>query len=209
MTAGWLSAERSVSSSPRTLSIVAVAAVTVLSMAGLLGEALAHSQPSTCEFLAPDDRAACESYRPDTTRSASLPVAVAHVAPEHSLEPPVVIDCAEFDDDGNFVRYIRCPYTAEWWRTLVERYFPASRVEQALSVMGCESGGNPDATNSRSGAAGLFQHLPRYWEGRSTSAGWGGADIYNPQANIAVAAWLAADGASKGLTYWHHWVCKP
>lgn len=88
---------------------------------------------------------------------------------------------------------------AEGWRSLVETYFPAGQVELALVVIGCESGGDPGATNRSSGAAGLFQHMPSYWPERSKAAGFGGADIYDPDANVGVAAWLVrVDG-------WGHW----
>lgn len=92
----------------------------------------------------------------------------------------------------------------EAWRPLVEVFFEASDVDRALRVMACESTGDPAAVNTRSGAAGLFQHLPRFWEERSALAGWGGSDPLDPVANVAVAAWLASDDAIGG---WHHWVC--
>jgi hypothetical protein len=90
----------------------------------------------------------------------------------------------------------------EQWRPLVERYFAADQVERALRVMSCESGGSPTAANGSSSARGLFQHLGRYWESRSAAAGWAGASIFDPEANIAVAAWLQRSGG------WGHWVCK-
>ena len=91
------------------------------------------------------------------------------------------------------------PAAVEAWRPLVEAHFPASEVDRALDVMWCESRGDADATNPSSGAAGLFQHIPRYWAERSVPAGFPGADIYDPEANVGVAAWLVAvDG-------WKHW----
>lgn len=92
------------------------------------------------------------------------------------------------------------PAGTEGWVSLVEAFFAPEDVEQALMVMWCESRGNPDATNSSSGAAGLFQHLPQYWEQRSADAGWAGADIYDPTANVGVAAWLVYSGGG-----WSHW----
>ena len=86
----------------------------------------------------------------------------------------------------------------EQWRSLVSAYF-GDQTENALCVMLHESGGNPNATNRSSGAAGLFQHLPNYWAERSAKAGWAGADIYDPTANVAVAAWLQSTGG------WGHW----
>lgn len=96
------------------------------------------------------------------------------------------------------------PTTVEPWRNLVSAYFDAAHVDAALRVLWCESRGDPTATHPRSGAAGLFQHLPKYWADRSARAGWSGADIYNPEANVAVAAWLSRRGAS-----WSHWTCQP
>ncbi|MGI8822658.1 MAG: transglycosylase SLT domain-containing protein [Acidimicrobiia bacterium] len=93
----------------------------------------------------------------------------------------------------------------EQWRPLVEVYWPADLVEDALSVMDCESGGDPDALNPVSGASGLFQFLPSTWTTSSTSAGWAGADVFDGEANIAVAAWLSAASTSP----WDQWACKP
>jgi len=90
----------------------------------------------------------------------------------------------------------------EQWRPLVERYFQPEDVPWAMRVMACESGGNPLAKNPRSSASGLFQHLARYWDARSAKAGWAGASIWDPEANIAVAAWLYYVGGPE------HWVCK-
>lgn len=88
----------------------------------------------------------------------------------------------------------------EQWRSLVAKYFAAGDVDHALSVIDCESkGGDPNTQHPRSHASGLFQHLPKYWAERSAAAGFSGADIFNPEANVAVAAWLAY---SEG---WYHW----
>ena len=92
--------------------------------------------------------------------------------------------------------------SVEQWRPLIERYFAPGDVATAMRVMNCETGGtgNPNSYNDRSGASGLFQHLPKYWAARSSGAGWGGADIMDPEANVAVAAWLARQS-------WFHWTC--
>jgi hypothetical protein len=88
----------------------------------------------------------------------------------------------------------------------VEQYWGAAgygdEVEYALMILNAESTGVPTAVNPRSRASGLFQHLPRYWEERSRAAGWAGADIFDPEANIAVAAWLRATSPQHG---WYHW----
>lgn len=106
------------------------------------------------------------------------------------------------------------PRSIEWrpsverWRGLVAAYFQPADVEHALAIIRCESVGDPDATNPSSGTAGLFQHRPRYWPERSSRAGWTGADIYDPEANVAVAAWLVYDsstGPDDPPPHWHHW----
>jgi len=94
---------------------------------------------------------------------------------------------------------------AEGWRPLVELYFPAHEVDRAIRVMECESKGDPKARNPRSGASGLFQHMPRYWPKRAAGAGFPGASVFEPEANIAAAAYLIYDQPGGG---WKHWVCK-
>ncbi len=86
------------------------------------------------------------------------------------------------------------------WRSLVETYFRAGDVARALRIMRCESGGNPQAKNPGSSASGLFQHLGKYWPARSSAAGYAGASIFNPTANVAVAAWLRDQRGG-----WRHW----
>ena len=99
----------------------------------------------------------------------------------------------------------------ERWRPLVQQYFPSELVDQALAVMYCESGGYPDAVNSHSGASGLFQFLKGTWAIASVRGGFGGYSRFDPEANIASAAWLVdysirthhPGGA------WGHWSCRP
>lgn len=93
----------------------------------------------------------------------------------------------------------------EGWRPLVEEFFRPGDVDRAIRVMACESLGDPNARNPRSGASGLFQHIPSYWPERSASAGYGGASIFDPEANVAVAAWMIYEYPGGG---WQHWVCK-
>lgn len=99
----------------------------------------------------------------------------------------------------------------ESWRSLVERYFTADRVEEALGVMWCESRGNPDAIHPDSGATGLFQFLAGTWTFSSAGAGFGGASRYDAEANIAAAAWLVDYSIRTGHPggAWGHWVCQP
>lgn len=91
----------------------------------------------------------------------------------------------------------------EQWRTLVEATFPADRVEWAMRVMACESGGNPLAQHPGSRASGLFQFLPSTWERIiRPNLGFTAEQVWDPASNIAAATWLlATEGAGQ-------WVCK-
>ena len=93
--------------------------------------------------------------------------------------------------------------SVEQWRPLVAAYFRPGDVDRAMRIMSCESGGNPNAKNPGSSASGLFQHLGKYWTGRSAAAGFLGASIFNPTANVATAAWLRDQKGG-----WGHWVCR-
>lgn len=101
------------------------------------------------------------------------------------------------------VRRVSVPAGVEQWRPLVATYFRSEDVDRALRIMACESGGNPNAANPRSSARGLFQHLGKYWTRRSAAAGWAGASILDPTANVAVAAWLRDQPGG-----FSHWVCR-
>ena len=91
----------------------------------------------------------------------------------------------------------------EQWRSLVAQWFRPEDVDRALRIMACESGGNPNAKNPGSSASGLFQHLGKYWTARSAAAGFTGASIFDPTANVATAAWLRDQRGG-----WLHWVCR-
>lgn len=92
------------------------------------------------------------------------------------------------------------PQNVEVWRPLVATYFAPEDVSRALSVISCESSGDPNAKNPTSSARGLFQHLGRFWPERSVKAGVPGADIFDPVANTIVASWLVYEGGG-----WSHW----
>lgn len=88
-------------------------------------------------------------------------------------------------------------------RTIIALFFAPEDVDLAVRVSYCESRWDPGATNRSSGAAGLFQQIPRFWAERATAAGWAGADIYDAEANTAVSAWLVYDGGG-----WTHWAAS-
>ncbi len=108
-------------------------------------------------------------------------------------------------------RKYRWTGSVEQWRPLVEQYFPAERVQEAMRVMACESGGNPNAKNPTSTATGLFQFLTGTWAWSSVSAGWSGYSRLDPEANIAVAAWLVDRSVRTNHPggAWGHWECQP
>ena len=133
------------------------------------------------------------TWQAEPPRLLTIESLTTYLANRQVVEEPIVLPVQH--------RY-RNAVGVERWRSLVEKYFRPKDVEWALGVMSCESGGNPNAKNAHSSASGLFQHLARYWPERSVKAGWGGASIWDPEANIAVAAWLL-DKAGKGS-----WVCK-
>lgn len=95
----------------------------------------------------------------------------------------------------------------ERWRPLVAVYFAPELVEHALCIMDHESGGNPNADNPRSTAAGLFQFLRDTWNRVPVSITGGSYDsgrVYDPEANIAAAAWLQQRGSG-----WGQWTVAP
>ena len=100
------------------------------------------------------------------------------------------------------------PPAVEQWRSLVAQHFPANRVEEALRIMDCESNGDPNAYNPYSGASGLFQFLPSTWASTAPKAGYGGASVFDPEANTASAAWLAARYEQLDQYYWQAWSCR-
>jgi uncharacterized protein YraI len=73
-------------------------------------------------------------------------------------------------------------------------YAAAARYGQngdaLLAVASCESGLNPNAVNSSSGASGLFQFLPGTW----ATTPYANQSIFDPVANAEAAAWMWSVG---------------
>ncbi|HET9204066.1 MAG TPA: transglycosylase SLT domain-containing protein [Acidimicrobiia bacterium] len=88
-------------------------------------------------------------------------------------------------------------------RALAAKYFASEDVNRAVRVAWCESHFNPASTNLRTGAVGLFQHLPRYWEDRAENAGFPGAEPTDPEASTAAAAWAVYNEGG-----WDIFVCR-
>lgn len=89
-------------------------------------------------------------------------------------------------------------------RELVEAFFSPEDVSRAIRIAWCESSFNPESVNPVTGASGLFQHARETWASRSSAAGYPGADILDPEANVAVAAWMLYELPGG----WSHWQCQ-
>jgi soluble lytic murein transglycosylase-like protein len=70
----------------------------------------------------------------------------------------------------------------------------------ALRVAWCESRWDPRARNRWTGAAGLYQFVPRTWA--ATPQGQAGMSPYDAEANARAAAWLYARSGGRP------WVCR-
>ncbi len=144
--------------------------------------------------------------RPASTTTMPKPTTTTTTQPPPTTttttQPPTTTTTTEPPVEGG-------PRDVEEWRPLVAQYFPAERVDEALAVMHCESKGDPLAVNPSSGASGLFQFVPGTWGWASNLAGWEGANVFLPEANIAVAAWLVQDSVDRDKDAWLHWSCKP
>jgi len=136
------------------------------------------------------------SFSPPVTNYQNIdPAPIAESPPPQSPEP---------NPDTSFNANV------EQWRQSVGEAInsyggPSSDTNRFLRIMQCESMGQPNATNPSSGAAGLMQHLPQYWDARAASAGYSGYSAYDPIANINVSAWLIYQAPGGG---WQHWVCQ-
>lgn len=124
-----------------------------------------------------------------TTTTSTTPSTTTSTAP--SAWPPIPINSATMS-----------------WRPLLEQHFAADLVLDALVIIQCESAGNPDAVNPYSGASGLFQFMPGTWAVASVEAGVGSQSVFNGEANIVAASWLAEYYRSRGFDPWRPWSCR-
>jgi hypothetical protein len=99
--------------------------------------------------------------------------------------------------------------SVEVWRPIsteaLAYYDRLHELDRFLALMQCESGGIEDAVNPSSGATGLLQHLPQFWDARARVAVGGrfaGEPATNGEANIWVSAWLMYEATGGG---WQHW----
>jgi hypothetical protein len=94
------------------------------------------------------------------------------------------------------------------WRPLIEQHFAPDLVLDALVIVQCESLGDPDAVNPYSGASGLFQFIPGTWAVASVRAGVDGQSVFDPEANIIAASWLAEYYRARVGEPWRPWSCR-
>ncbi|MEG3586233.1 MAG: transglycosylase SLT domain-containing protein [Actinomycetota bacterium] len=154
-----------------------------------------------------------QPYTPNFVPKGDLITTVSSFSPPpptyQNIEPAPILENPPPQDPGPDpeIRYVD---DVEQWRqsvgTAINAYGgPSSDTNRFLRIMQCESMGQPNATNPSSGAAGLMQHLPQYWDARAASAGYSGYSAYDPIANINVSAWLIYQAPGGG---WQHWVCQ-
>jgi hypothetical protein len=140
--------------------------------------------------------------RREPTTTTTTPTTPGSTSPTTTTPAPTTTSGGGGGGSGNH------PPAVEQWRSLVQRFFPANRVEEALTVIDCESNGDPNAVNPYSGASGLFQFLPSTWATTAPGAGYAGYSVFDPEANIGSAAWLTNRYQELGYDYWHAWNCK-
>jgi uncharacterized Zn-binding protein involved in type VI secretion len=83
-------------------------------------------------------------------------------------------------------------------RELVSRYFPSGDVNRAVRMAWCTSRFDPDAIHPSNGTIGLFQLDPGTFAEAAQAAGLPEADIFDLEANTAVAAWIVYQGNGWG-----------
>jgi hypothetical protein len=152
-----------------------------------------------------EERRRQEERAPATTTPA--PPEEEEDAPSTTTPPPATPETTDGGGGGGGGDW-DFPPAVERWRSLVQVYFPVSRVDEALAVLQCESLGDADAYNPYSGASGLYQFLPSTWASSSPKAGFSGASAFDGEANIGTAAWLANRYEELGKGFWGPWSCR-
>lgn len=197
-------------------SAIVVGCATVFMLALTSQGARAHTPPP-----APEPAKWCQLLLPEDVTVLLEPVTVTGTADpnrDKACEEAIAELIAETHEDApDSQKPVRRPAAAprprtvpgsvESWRVLVESHF-GPETDTALCILWHESRGDPGAVNPSSGASGLFQHLPRYWSERSAKAGVAGADIFDPTANVIVAAWLQRVGGWKHWSPWNRGECR-
>ena len=151
--------------------------------------------------------AAAASLGHDAGAYAGLSFATLGAAPSSEVvvaEPaPEVEEQSEAEDDS--ATRTSTPGTsaspASGWlsqvevRALVGLYFEPADINRAVRVAWCESKFDPEHKDLKTGGEGLFNHLPRYWDERSSNAGFAGLPATDAEASTAAAAWEVYNGS--------------
>lgn len=129
-------------------------------------------------------------------------------ASEVTVEDSAEIGGASGDEDADTAPGTIASPASGWLsqvevRALVSLYFTEEDVNRAVRVAWCESRFDPEAVDLKTGATGLFKHLPRYWPERTAKAGFPGADPTDAEASVAAAAWEVYEGGG-----WDVFTCR-
>ena len=149
--------------------------------------------PATTTTQPPTTTTTASSPTTSTSTTTTAPTATTTTTTTTAPEswPPIPINSATYS-----------------WRPLLETHFAQDLVLDALVIIQCESVGDPNAVNPYSGASGLFQFMPGTWAVASVEAGVGDRSVFDGEANIIAASWLAEYYRSRGLDPWRPWVCR-
>ena len=90
----------------------------------------------------------------------------------------------------------------EEWRVLAAEWFLADKVDEALAIIQCESGGDPSIPNPTSSALGLWQFLKGWYAGKWSSV----VGMFDPR--DPVASMRAAAIVSRGGSDWGDWAAS-
>ena len=109
-------------------------------------------------------------------------------------------------------------HDVEQWRPLVADIFPADEVDDVLSVMACESGGNPNLRYLEKwgmDSVGLMQVNEGWLTGWSQpewsirSHNGRDVDLTDPATNLQATKFIRFFEDETGQRPWSQWACQP
>lgn len=124
------------------------------------------------------------TYR--VTRENGIQKSKVLISKEKTLDP---VDQLQYRGTRPVIT-VRCKYNETVIKTAIKYNYKANDI---CNLMMRESNGHPDSV-SGNGHYGLFQYDPGVWETVSAKAGYGGASIYDPTAQIMSTAWALTHG---------------
>lgn len=99
--------------------------------------------------------------------------------------------------DPKIVTHWNVPERASRWEGLAYAYWPEEEIATVLRIIECESNGDPQAVNPRSGASGLMQVMP-FW---ADHFGYEREDLLDPSLNMEMAVLVWQEQG------WEAWSC--